>query len=270
MTARLAGKVALITGASRGMGAADARLFVEHGAKVTIADVLDAEGERLAEELGPAAHFVHLDVTDEDAWAACVDDTVRTFGALDILVNNAGIVSIAPIVEMTTQEYLRVVGVNQLGVFLGMRAAIPAMTKAGRASIVNISSIEGIAGSPGMVAYTASKFAVRGMTKVAAIELAPLGIRANSIHPGGVDTPLADTIHPGGLDAPLLAQGGGAALIAMVEQYIPMRRVAAPEEIAALALFLASDESSYCTGTEFVADGGLGAGTGIHFGNGVD
>jgi 3alpha(or 20beta)-hydroxysteroid dehydrogenase len=257
MTARLAGKVALITGASRGMGAADARLFVEHGAKVTIADVLDAEGERLAEELGPAAHFVHLDVTDEDAWAACVDDTVRTFGALDILVNNAGIVSIAPIVEMTTQEYLRVVGVNQLGVFLGMRAAIPAMTKAGRASIVNISSIEGIAGSPGMVAYTASKFAVRGMTKVAAIELAPLGIRANSIHPGGVDTPL-------------LTQGGGAELIAMVEQYIPMRRVATPEEIAALALFLASDESSYCTGTEFVADGGLGAGTGIHFGNGVD
>lgn len=251
MSARLAGKVAFITGGSRGMGAAEARLFVEHGAKVAIADVLDAEGEVLAKELGPAARYVHLDVTDEDAWAAGVDEAVRTLGALDVLVNNAGIASLAPIVDMTTKEYLRVIGVNQLGVFLGMRTAIPAMTTAGRASIVNISSIEGLGGAPGAIAYSASKFAVRGMTKVAAIELAPLGIRVNSIHPGGVDTRMLDV--------------GGPELIAMIRPSIPMRRLATPEEIAALALFLASDDSSYCTGSEFIADGGVGAGDGIHY-----
>ncbi|MEA2806776.1 MAG: 3alpha(or 20beta)-hydroxysteroid dehydrogenase [Rhodospirillaceae bacterium] len=255
MTARLADKVALITGGSRGMGAAEARLFVEHGAQVAIADVLDAEGEVLAKELGPSARYIHLDVTDEQSWAACVDDVVQSFGALDVLVNNAGIASLAPIVDTTTEEYLRVVGVNQLGVFLGIRTAIPAMTTAARASIVNISSIEGIAGSPATIAYSASKFAVRGMTKVAAIELAPLGIRVNSIHPGGVRTPMLDPI-------------GGVNLAARVEPLIPMKRLAAPEEIALLALFLASDESSYCTGSEFVADGGITAsvlfGAGVH------
>lgn len=250
--ARLAGKVALITGGSRGMGAAESRLFVEHGAKVTIADVRDAEGESLAAELGPAASYVHLDVSDENAWAAGVDSALRTFGGLDILVNNAGIASVAPIVDMTTKEYLRVIGVNQVGVFLGMRAAIPVMTKTGRASIINVSSIEGIGANPGAVAYSASKFAVRGMTKVAAIELAPLGIRVNSIHPGGVYTPMLTGVGRNEIDA-------------MVES-IPMRRLGNPEEIAALALFLASDESSYCTGSEFVADGGALTGTGIHFG----
>jgi 3alpha(or 20beta)-hydroxysteroid dehydrogenase len=246
MTVRLSGKVALITGGSRGMGAAEARLFVEHGAKVTIADVLDAEGEVLAKELGPAARYVHLDVTDEQSWAACVDDVVQSFGALDVLVNNAGIAFLAPIVDTTTEEYLRVVGVNQLGVFLGIRTAIPAMTTAGRASIVNISSIEGIGGTPATIAYSAGKFAVRGMTKVAAIELAPLGIRVNSIHPGGVRTPMLDPI-------------GGAHLVARVEPLIPMKRLATPDEVAFLALFLASDESSYCTGSEFIADGGITA-----------
>ncbi|HEY2089693.1 MAG TPA: SDR family oxidoreductase [Mycobacterium sp.] len=249
MTARLAGKVALVTGGARGMGAAEARLFVEHGAKVTIADVLDAEGEVLAKELGPAARYVHLDVTDEDAWAAGVDDAVQAFGGLDVLVNNAGIVSLAPIVNTTTQEYLRIVGV-----FLGMRAAIPVMTTAGRASIVNISSIEGIGGTSYAIAYSASKFAVRGMTKVAAIELAPLGIRVNSIHPGGVHTPMLNDI-------------GGQEMAAMVEASIRMQRLATPEEIAQLALFLASDDSSYCTGSEFVADGGVTAG--VLFGAGI-
>jgi 3alpha(or 20beta)-hydroxysteroid dehydrogenase len=246
MTARLADKVALITGGSRGMGAAEARLFVEHGAQVAIADVLDAEGEVLAKELGPSAHYIHLDVTDEQSWAACVDDVVQSFGALDVLVNNAGIASLAPIVDTTTEEYLRVVGVNQLGVFLGIRTAIPVMTTAGRASIVNISSIEGIGGSPATIAYSASKFAVRGMTKVAAVELAPLGIRVNSIHPGGVRTPMLDPI-------------GGVDLVGRVEPLIPMKRLATPDEIAFLALFLASDESSYCTGSEFIADGGITA-----------
>ena len=160
------------------------------------------EGEVLAKELGSAARYLHLDVTDEDAWAAGVDEAVRTFGGLDVLSTMRGRVA-RPDRSMTTEEYLRIIGVNQLGVFLGMRTAIPAMTRAGRASIVNISSIEGIGGSPGAIAYSASKFAVRGMTKVAAIELAPLGIRVNSIHPGGVDTPMLNDI-------------GGQELIAML------------------------------------------------------
>lgn len=228
------------------MGAAEGRLFVGQGAKVVLADVLDAEGEVLAKELGSAARYIHLDVTDENAWASCVQETVSAFGGLDVLVNNAGLASLAPIVDTTLQEYMRIVSVNQVGVFLGMRAAISAMTRSGRASIVNISSIEGIAGSPGAVAYTASKFAVRGMTKVAALELATLGIRVNSIHPGGVLTPMVEQI-------------GGPPMVALVEPLIPMRRLAAPEEIAHLAMFLASDESSYCTGAEFVADGGVTA-----------
>jgi 3alpha(or 20beta)-hydroxysteroid dehydrogenase len=254
MTGRLEGKVALVTGGARGMGAAEARLFVEHGAKVTIADVLDGDGEVLAKELGAGARYAHLDVTDEHAWATCVAEAVEAFGALDVLVNNAGVASLAAIVDTTTEEYLRVVSVNQLGVFLGMRTAIPSMTTAGRASIVNISSIDGIGGAPQSVAYCASKFAVRGMTKVAALELVPLGIRVNSIHPGGVRTPMLESV-------------SGAAGLAAVERMIPMQRLATPEEIALLALFLASDESSYCTGSELVADGGVTAG--VLFGAGT-
>jgi 3alpha(or 20beta)-hydroxysteroid dehydrogenase len=169
------------------------------------------------------------------------------FGGLDVLVNNAGVASLAPIVGTTTAEYLRVVGVNQLGVFLGMRTAIPAMSTSGRGSIINISSIEGLGGSPMAIAYAASKFAVRGMTKVAALELAAAGIRVNSIHPGGVRTPMLDSLD-------------GVDIAATVEPSIPMKRLATAEEIALLALFLASDESSYCTGSEFIADGGVTAG----------
>jgi 3alpha(or 20beta)-hydroxysteroid dehydrogenase len=229
------------------MGAAESRLFVAEGASVVVADVLTAEGEILAKELGDRAHFVFLDVTDESAWARCIDEVTSMFGALDVLVNNAGVASLAPIVGTTTAEYLRVVGVNQLGVFLGMRTAIPAMSKSGNGSIINISSIEGLGGSPMAIAYAASKFAVRGMTKVAALELAPAGIRVNSIHPGGVRTPMLDSI-------------GGADTAALVVPSIPMKRLATAEEIALLALFLASDESSYCTGSEFIADGGVTAG----------
>ncbi|ORA11955.1 glucose 1-dehydrogenase [Mycobacterium arosiense] len=246
MSGRLDGKVALITGGARGMGAAEARLFVEHDAKVVLADVLDAEGEVLAKELGSAARYVHLDVTAESSWARGVQEAVSAFGGLDVLVNNAGLAYLAPIVDTTPEEYMRIVSVNQIGVFLGMRAGIPAMTRSRRASIINISSVEGLAGSPGAVAYTASKFAVRGMTKVAALELATLGIRVNSIHPGGVLTPMVEQI-------------GGTPMVKTVEPLIPMHRLAEPEEIARLALFLASDESSYCTGAEFVADGGMTA-----------
>jgi 3alpha(or 20beta)-hydroxysteroid dehydrogenase len=229
------------------MGAAESRLFVAEGARVVVADVLTADGEILAKELGDRARFVNLDVTDESAWSRCIDEVTGTFGILDVLVNNAGIAFLAPIVRTTTEQYLRVVGVNQLGVFLGMRTAIPVMSSSGRGSIINISSIEGIGGTPMAIAYSASKFAVRGMTKVAALELAPLGIRVNSIHPGGVQTAMLDSI-------------GGMDLAAIVEPSIPMKRLATPEEIALLALFLASDESSYCTGSEFIADGGVTAG----------
>jgi 3alpha(or 20beta)-hydroxysteroid dehydrogenase len=247
MAGRLEGKVALITGAARGMGAAEARLFVAEGSRVVIADVLVNEGKALARELGAAACFVELDVTDETAWEQTVDQATATFGGLDVLVNNAGVASLSPLVATTVEDYMRVVGVNQLGVFLGMRAVTPAMNRAGRGSIVNISSIDGLAGTPMAVAYVASKFAVRGMTKVAALELAGANIRVNSIHPGGVRTAMIDLVP--GLD-----------LGALVEPSIPMKRLGRPEEIAQLALFLASDESSYCTGSEFVADGGVTAG----------
>jgi 3alpha(or 20beta)-hydroxysteroid dehydrogenase len=228
------------------MGAAESRLFVAEGARVIIADVLTEDGELLAKDLGDAARFVTLDVTDEGAWSRGAAFVTATFGRLDILVNNAGVASLSPIVHTSTEEYLRIVNVNQLGVFLGMRTAIPLLSGSGRASIINISSIEGIGGTAMAIAYTASKFAVRGMTKVAALELAPVGIRVNSIHPGGVRTPMVDSL-PGDLAA-------------LVEPSIPMKRLGTAEEIASLALFLASDESSYCTGSEFVADGGVTAG----------
>ena len=245
MTGRLDGKVGLITGGARGIGAATARLFVAEGAKVVVADVLTSDGEILTKELGDRAHFVDLDVTDESAWARCIDEVTSSFGGLDVLVNNAGVASLAPIVRTTTEEYLRVVGVNQLGVFLGMRTAIPALSTSGNGSIINMSSIEGLGGSPMAIAYAASKFAVRGMTKVAALELAAAGIRVNSIHPGGVLTPIHDSL---GLD-----------IAGTVEPSVPMKRLGTAEEIALLALFLASDESSYCTGSEFIADGGVTA-----------
>jgi 3alpha(or 20beta)-hydroxysteroid dehydrogenase len=243
---RLSGRLALITGGARGMGAATARRFVEEGAKVLIADVL-SEGETLARELGHAARFVELDVADEGGWARAMEIAGSMAPTVDVLVNNAGVASFTPIVDLTVEEFNRVFRVNQLGVFLGMRAVIPAMTSAGRGSIINISSIEGLAGSPLACVYTATKFAVRGMTKVAALELAGSGIRVNSIHPGVVRTPILEV-------AP------GLDLATMIEPSVPLKRVASPEEIASVTVFLASDESSYCTGSEFVVDGGAMAG----------
>lgn len=246
MTPRLDGRVALVTGGARGMGAADARKLRAEGAAVLVTDVLDDEGRILAKELGDSTHYVHLDVTDEAQWASAVGTAVERFGALHILVNNAGIGTVGPIASMSQARYRRVIDVNQVGVFLGMRAVIPAMTEAGSGSIINISSIEGLHGSPGMVAYVASKFAVTGMTKVAALELAALNIRVNSVHPGGIRTPM--------LDIPELA---GAELESRVAAQTPAGRIGAPEEVAELVAFLASDASSYCTGAEFVVDGGL-------------
>ncbi|MER3453373.1 MAG: 3-alpha-hydroxysteroid dehydrogenase [Acidimicrobiia bacterium] len=233
---RLDGKVAIVTGAARGQGEAEARLFAREGAKVVLGDVLDDVGRAVASDIGAAATYVHLDVRSEKDWARALD-AAAAFGPLTVLVNNAAIE------DTTLADYREVIEVNQIGCFLGIRAAIAPMREAGGGSIINISSIDGLGSKNGLVSYTASKFAIRGMTKTAALELGRYGIRVNSIHPGGIDTPMGNPV-------------GDAALVAPVYARLPIPRIGRPEEVAYMALFLASDESSYCTGAEFVVDGG--------------
>ena len=243
---RLAGRVALISGAARGQGAAEARLFAAEGAAVVLGDLLDDEGAAVAAEIGEAAAYLPLDVTREDAWREAVALARSRFGRLDVLVNNAGILRAGPIETLALADFEAVVRVNQVGCFLGMQAAIPAMRAGGGGSIVNISSIAGIRGRAGVVAYAASKWAISGMTKCAAIELGPLGIRVNSVHPGAIDTPM--------ISGPGFAAARERHLAAL-----PLPRIGTPDDVASLVLFLASDESSYCTGAEFVVDGGATA-----------
>ncbi len=250
---RLDGKVALVSGAARGMGQAEARLFAAEGAKVAVCDVRDAEGRAVAKDIGDSALYLHLDVTLEDDWARAVSATTEAFGKLDVLVNNAGIAEAALLQDMSLESWRRVIEVNQTGVFLGMRAVVEPMKAAGGGSILNVSSIDGLIGMNGILSYVASKWAVRGMTKAAAMELGPYGIRVNSIHPGFVHT-LLSVEDPG--DAGAVHQ----ILDEHTARLAPLGRSGKPEEIARLALFLASDESSYSTGSEFVADGGLIAG----------
>ena len=250
---RLDGKVVIITGGARGQGEAEVRLFAAEGAKVVFGDVLHGLGEAVAADVGSDVHYLPLDVTDPEAWQSAVAETVSRFGPPTVLVNNAGVLLFGvSMVDTTLDDYMRVININQVGVFLGMKYTVPAMIEAGGGSIVNISSTNGMAGYGGTVAYTASKFAVRGMTKNAALELGQHGIRVNSIHPGGVDTPMTarDTLG----DA--ITEEDQAAAYAM----IPLGRPAQPPEIARLALYLASDDSSYSTGAEFIADGGMLAG----------
>jgi 3alpha(or 20beta)-hydroxysteroid dehydrogenase len=249
---RLDGKVALISGGARGQGEAEVRLFVREGAKVVFGDVLDELGEVVAKELGDAAQYVHLDVRQEDQWQAAVAEAESRFGKLDVLVNNAGVLHMGTLTHDTTlEDYMRIIAVNQIGVFLGMRTAIPAMLRNGKGAIVNTSSSNGMAGYGGTIAYTASKFAVRGMTKNAALEYGKAGIRVNSVHPGGIDTPMTRPDDLGGF-----TEEDQAAAWDMV----PVARVGQPEEVANLVLFLASDEASYCSGAEFIVDGGMLAG----------
>jgi 3alpha(or 20beta)-hydroxysteroid dehydrogenase len=249
---RLDGKVAVITGGARGMGKSHVRHFVSEGARVVFGDVLDDKGAAVAAGLGEeSCRYVHHDVTSEADWARAVDTALDTFGTLDILVNNAGVLRFATIADMPLADFRRILEVNTVGCWLGMKAVIKPMTAAGGGSIVNISSIEGFAGAAGLSAYSASKFAVRGMTKAAARELGQFGIRVNSVHPGGVLTRMVLDAD-GGDD-----RDGDAFLRAM-----PLARFAQPVEISRLVAYLASDESSYSTGSEFVADGGILSGPG--------
>lgn len=248
MTDRLRGKIALISGGARGQGAAEARAFVAEGARVVIGDVLDNEGEQLAEELGEAARFVHLDVTDEDSWAGAVRQAVETFGALNVLVNNAGIMRLGPLESQHIDDYRAVIEVNQFGCYFGMRAAIPALRAAGGGSIINTSSINGFIGLAGTTAYGASKFAVRGMTRTAALELGHENIRVNAVCPGTIDTAMVSSPEFENVDKDAY----------FADQPVP--RIGRPEEVAGMMVFLASEESSFCTGAEFVVDGGALAG----------
>ena len=244
---RLDGKVALITGGARGQGAEEGRLFASEGATVVLADVLDEEGERTAAEIA-GADYRHLDVRSEPEWDRVVADVVSRHGHLDVLVNNAAIDLIKRLDATTMEEWDRVIAINQTGVFLGMRTAAKAMMAAGTGgSIVNISSVAGLQGVIGHGAYTGTKFAVRGLTKVASKEWGRHGIRVNSVHPGLIETPMTAD----------LRAFTDPNTRAKAERNIPLGRMGQPLDIAQMVLFLASDESSYCTGQEFTVDGGV-------------
>jgi 3alpha(or 20beta)-hydroxysteroid dehydrogenase len=238
---RVQDKVALISGGARGLGASHARRLLAEGAKVVIGDLLDDIGTALTAELGDSASYIHLDVTNPADWAAAVAHAVDHFGGLDVLVNNAGIGNAAPIVDFPLDLWNKTLEINLTGTFLGMKTAIPALIARGSGSIINVSSVEGLRGSAGLHAYVASKFAVRGITKSVALDVAEHAIRVNSIHPGFIDTDMTK-----GLDSATLK--------------IPLGRSAQPAEVSNLVLFLASDESSYSTGAEFIIDGGLTTG----------
>ncbi|HEV3226889.1 MAG TPA: glucose 1-dehydrogenase [Acidimicrobiales bacterium] len=243
---RLDDKVALITGGARGQGAEEAKLFASEGAQVVITDVLDDDGKRTAAGIGSAATFHHHDVTSEAEWTSVVDAVLAEHGRLDVLVNNAGIFQVLPLLMTSEADYRKVIDVNQIGVFLGMKAVLPHMVERQRGSVINISSVAGLIGSPGTFAYSASKWAVRGMTRSAAKEVAPFGVRVNSIHPGIIDTAMIDQLEDLGV-------------MPVVMERIPAGRKADAVEVARLALYLASDDSVYSNGSEFIVDGGMTA-----------
>jgi len=243
---RLTNQTALITGGARGIGAAIAKLFLQEGAAVIITDILREEGELTASALGSHCLFVQHDVTLASAWKQVVSFGEAKFGPITILVNNAGVVLNKSLQQTTLDEFEMILRINTTGPFLGIEALLPSMLRHRKGSIINISSVAGLVGFSNCIAYVTSKFALRGMTKTAALELANSGIRVNSIHPGVIRTPM-------------VMNDSMADLIDQVTADIPMHRIGEPLEIAQLALFLDSDESSYCTGAEFTADGGLTA-----------
>jgi 3alpha(or 20beta)-hydroxysteroid dehydrogenase len=253
---RLAGKVALVTGAARGTGEAVARLFAAEGARVVLTDLRDPDGERVAREIGASASYLHLDVASETDWERAVRETEQRQGALHVLVNNAAILHMAAIPDTTLADFERVVRVNQTGTFLGIRAVVPALTRAGGGSIVNISSVDGLGGKNGLVAYAASKWAVRGITKVAALELGRFGIRVNAVCPEAGSIEMIAPYVPAGVDL--------EKLMARSHPLLPKQAGRAQSErigdVARMVLFLASDESASCTGGDFPVEGGNTAG----------
>lgn len=249
---RLAGKTAIITGGARGMGAVTTRLFAEHGANVVIGDILDAEGQALAQELGSNVRFVHLDVTSESDWQQAVT-TAEALGPLNVLVNNAGILVFKAIAEQTTEEYMNVLNINLVGCYNGIRAVIEPMKRAGIGSIINISSIDGLQAKNSLSAYASSKWGMRGLTKAAALELGHYNIRVNTVHPGGIHTAMGnqDKVTDDSMN------------VFYKNHALP--RVGLPIEVARMSLFLASDESSYSTSAEFIVDGGWSGGLTLDF-----
>ena len=240
---RFDGKVVVISGAARGQGAAEAAAFAAEGASVVIGDILDVEGERTAAEI-EGARYHHLDVTDEMNWRSVLEITEAEFGRVDVLINNAGIVQFTSVEEVDLADFRLVMDVNVNGTLLGMKTAAPALRRAGGGAIVNISSISGLKGSADSPAYTASKWAVRGLTKAAAVDLAPDGIRVNSVHPGVIDTPMIRR---------------GQETREILDRHLPrllIPRLGTPEDVVPVVLFLACAESGYITGAEFVVDGG--------------
>lgn len=258
MSERLAGKVALVTGAARGTGAVIARRFAAEGGRVMVADVLDDRGGEVVAAIGAAARYVHCDVTREDDWTRLITETADAFGRLDVLVNNAAVLHLAAIEATTTADYRRVFEVNELGTFLGIRAAIAPMRAAGGGSIVNVSSIDGVFVTPGTAAYAASKFAVRGLTKTAALELGRFGIRVNAVCPAAGNIEMVIEALPSGFDlgAPREAESSGGG----TRHRAPLGRRGRMDDVADAVVFFASDESAFVSGADLMVDGAMSAG----------
>ncbi|MFF1482519.1 SDR family NAD(P)-dependent oxidoreductase [Streptomyces sp. NPDC058301] len=258
---KLDGRVVLVTGAARGQGEQEARLFAAEGAKVVLADVLDDQGAAVAKELGAeSARFVHLDVSREEEWIAAVGLAKEAFGHLDGLVNNAGILRFNELVATPLEEFQQIIQVNQVGAFLGIKYAAPEIEAAGGGTIVNTASYTALTGMAYVGAYAATKHAILGLTRVAAVELAAKGIRVNAVCPGAVDTPMTN---PAALDPTADPEEAREAVAELYKRLVPLGRIGRPEEVAALALFLTSEDSAYITGQPFVIDGGWLAGVSL-------